>query len=151
VVRNFNDPTAPYNDEIVDENTWKENYDPDDVVKYENINTGDINAVQIGMWVTFRVRSSNNLNIRTLNGSYIEEAAMVGHPRGYFPYQPMSVEGTYKIPESELYNKGFSKSVSERWNLEIPDVPHIKNWFGTRVMYSDVHVNDAYKNGFRVF
>ena len=151
VVRNFNDPSVPYNDEIVDEDTWKDNYDPDNTEKYEQINLGDINAIQIGMWVTFKLRASSNLNIRTLDNSFVDENAMVGHPRGYFPYHPMSVEGTYKLPESQIQNKGFRKSLSERWNIEVPDVPHIKNWFGTRIMYSDVHINDAYKNGFRVF
>lgn len=151
VNRNFNDPSAPYNDEIVDENTWKENYDPNNTEKYEQINLGDVNAIQLGMWVTFKVRSSNNLNIRTLDASNVDETAMCGHPRGYYPYLPMSTEGTYKHPESQVYNKGFTKSLSERWNFELPDVPYIKNWFGTRIMYSDIHVNDAYKNGFRVF
>ena len=151
VNRNFNDPSAPYNDEIVDVNTWKDNYDVSNVEKYEQINLGDVNAVQLGMWVTFKLRSSNNLNIRTLDGSNVDEAAMTGHPRGYYPYHKMSVEGSFKHPESEVYNKGFKKSVSERWNFELPDVPHIKNWFGTRIMYSDIHINDAYKNGFRVF
>lgn len=151
VNRNFNDPSAPYNDEIVDENTWKENYDPNNTEKYEQINLGDVNAIQLGMWVTFKVRSSNNLNIRTLDASNVDEMAMCGHPRGYYPYLPMSTEGTYKHPESQVYNKGFTKSLSERWNFELPDVPYIKNWFGTRIMYSDIHVNDAYKNGFRVF
>lgn len=151
VNRNFNDPSAPYNDETVDENTWKENYDPNNTEKYEQINLGDVNAIQLGMWVTFKVRSSNNLNIRTLDASNVDETAMCGHPRGYYPYLPMSTEGTYKHPESQVYNKGFTKSLSERWNFELPDVPYIKNWFGTRIMYSDIHVNDAYKNGFRVF
>jgi hypothetical protein len=36
---------VPYNDEIVDEDTWKDNYDPDKVEKYEQINLGDINAI----------------------------------------------------------------------------------------------------------
>lgn len=151
VNRNFNDPSAPYNDEIVDENTWKENYDPNNTEKYEQINLGDVNAIQLGMWATFKVRSSNNLNIRTLDASNVDETAMCGHPRGYYPYLPMSTEGTYKHPESQVYNKGFTKSLSDRWNFELPDVPYIKNWFGTRIMYSDIHVNDAYKNGFRVF
>lgn len=151
VIRNFNDPSAPYNDEIVDDNTWKNNYDPANTESFENINLGDINAVQLGMWVTFKVRSSNNLNIRTLDSSNVDETAMCGHPRGYYPYHSMSTEGTYKHPESQVYNKGFSKSLSERWNFELPDVPYIKNWFGTRIMYSDIHINDAYKNGFRVF
>lgn len=149
--RNFNDPSAPYNDEIVDENSWKDNYDVRNTEKYEQINLGDVNAIQLGMWVTFKVRSSNNLNIRTLNASNVEETAMCGHPRGFYPYLPMSTEGTYKHPESQVYNKGFAKSLSARWNFELPNVPHIKNWFGTRIMYSDIHINDAYKNGFRVF
>ena len=149
--RNFQDPSAPYNDEIVDENTWKDNYNPSKTESYENINLGDVNAVQLGMWVTFRVRSSYNLNIRTLDSSNVDEKQMTGHARGYFPYTPMSVEGTFKIPESHIYNKGFSKSLSDRWNNLLPDVPYIKNWFGTRIMYSDIHINDAYKNGYRVF
>ena len=151
LIRNFNSPSAPYNDEIVDENTWKDNYDPEKTESYENINLGDVNAVQLGMWVTFRVRSSYNLNIRTLDSSNVDEKQMTGHARGYFPYTPMSIEGTYKIPESHIYNKGFSKSLSDRWNSLLPDVPYIKNWFGTRIMYSDIHINDAYKNGYRVF
>ena len=151
IIRNFNSPSAPYNDEIVDENTWKDNYNPSKTEDYENINLGDVNAVQLGMWVTFRVRSSYNLNIRTLDSSNVDEKQMTGHARGYYPYAPMSVEGTYKIPESHIYNKGFSKSLSDRWNNLLPDVPYIKNWFGTRIMYSDIHINDAYKNGYRVF
>ena len=151
VNRNFNDPAAPYNDEIVDENSWKDHYDPENPEDYENMNLGDINAIQLGMWVTFKVRSSYNLNIRTLDSSNVDENTMTGHPHGFYPYHDMSVEGTFKHPESQIYNKGFAKSLSERWNFELPDVPHIKNWFGTRIMYSDIHINDAYKNGFRVF
>ena len=149
--RNFQDPSAPYNDEIIKEDCWKEGYDPEEPDKYLEINLGDVNAVQIGTWVTFRVRSSCNLNIRTLDASDVTETAMTGHPRGYYPYNAMEVEGTYKVPDSQIYNKGFRRSLSERWNFELPDVPHIKNWFGTRIMYSDIHINDAYKNGFRVF
>ena len=149
--RNFNDPAAPYNDEIVDEYSWKDHYDPENPEKYEDINLGDINAIQLGMWVTFKIRSSYNLNIRTLDSSNVDENTMTGHPHGFYPYHDMSVEGTFKHPESQIYNKGFAKSLSERWNFELPDVPHIKNWVGTRIMYSDIHINDAYKNGFRVF
>lgn len=149
--RNFNDPSAPYNDEIIDSLSWKEHYDPVNSEEYADINLGDVNAVPLGMWVTFRLRSYNNLNIRTLDGSNIEEAAMSGHERGYYPYYPMSVEGTYKIPDASVYNRGFTKNLSERVNFLVPDVPHIKNWFGTRIVYSDIHINDAFKNGFRTF
>lgn len=149
--RNFCDPGAPYNDEIVQDSTWRDNYDTSEPEKYNQINLGDVNAIQIGTWVTFRVRSSFNLNIRTVDGSDVTITAMTGHPKGYYPYHPMEVEGNYKHADSQIYNKGFSKSVSERFNMELPDVPHIKNWFKTRIMYSDIHINDAYKNGYRVF
>ena len=149
--RNFNDPSAPYNDDIVDTKTWKDNYNPDKTQNYGKINLGDVNAVKLGMWVTFKVRSSNNLNIRTLDGSNVDETAMTGHPRGFYPYYDMISEGTYKHPDSYIYNKGFQKSVGDKWNFETPDVPYIKNWFGTRIMYSDIHITDSYKNGFRVF
>ena len=149
--RNFCDPGAPYNDEIVQTDTWKDHYKTDEPEQYNEINLGDVNAIQIGTWVTFRVRSSYNLNIRTTDGSDVVETAMCGHPRGYYPYNDMLVEGTYKHPDSQVYNKGFSKSLSERFNMELPDVPYIKNWFETRIMYSDIHINDAYKNGYRVF
>lgn len=153
--RNFQDPSAPINDKIVDPNCWKENYEvADNVVKKENfdkINLGDINAVKLGMWVTLTIRSTKNLNIRAIDDSVVDETALTGHPRGFYPYHPITAEGAYKTPEALCYNKGFEKSVSERWNYEVPDVPAIKNDFTNRISYSDVHVNDAFKNGFRVF
>lgn len=153
--RNFQDPSAPINDKIVDPNCWKENYEvADNVVKKENfdkINLGDVNAIKLGMWVTLTVRSTKNLNIRAIDDSVVDETALTGHPRGFYPYHPITAEGAYKTPEALCYNKGFEKSVSERWNYEVPNVPAIKNDFTNRIAYSDVHVNDAFKNGFRVF
>lgn len=153
--RNFQDPSAPINDKIVDPNCWKENYEvADNVVKKENfdkINLGDVNAVKLGMWVTLTIRSTKNLNIRAVDDSVVDETALTGHPRGFYPYHPITAEGAYKTPEALCYNKGFEKSVSERWNYEVPDVPAIKNDFTNRIAYSDVHINDAFKNGFRVF
>lgn len=112
---------------------------------------GDVNAIKLGMWVTLKLRSTRNLNIRALDDSIPDESALTGHDRGFFPYHPLTADGAYKTPEALCYNKGFEKSVSERWNYEVPDVPAIKNDFTNRISYSDVHVNDAFKNGFRVF
>ncbi len=153
--RNFQDPNAPINSQIVDENCWKDNYEVEDgVVKIENfdkINLGDVNAVEMGMWVTFSLISSNNLNIRAIDEHNTDEVALTGHPRAFFPYSGISTDGSYKIPEALCFNKGFNKSVSERYNFEVPDVPAIKNDFTNRIAYSDIHVNDAFKNGFRTF
>lgn len=153
--RNFQDPSAPINDKIVDPNCWQVNYEIADNVlkteKFEDINLGDVNAIKLGMWVTITVRSTKNLNIRGIDDSDTDETALTGHPRGFYPYYPISGEGAYKTPEALCYNKGFEKSLSERYNFEVPNVPAIKNDFTNRIAYSDIHVNDAFKNGFRVF
>ena len=150
IIRNFNDPSAPYNDSIVDPDCWREGYDPDNPDKYSEINLGDVNAVQLGMWLTFNVRSSYNLNIRTIDKSHTDEYVMCGNHRSFYPHYGQLADGNQKIPDSAQYNKGFSKSVSEKYYFEVPDVPYIKQEFQNRVVFSDIHINDAYKNGFRV-
>ena len=148
--RNFNDPSAPYNDDIVDPNSWKDNYDPDKPESYASINLGDVNAIQLGMWLTFNVRSSYNLNIRTVDKSNVDEYIMCGNYRSFYPHYGQLADGNQKIPDSAQLNKGFTKSVSEKYYFEVPDVPYIKQEFQNRIVFSDIHINDAYKNGFRV-
>ena len=63
----------------------------------------------------------------------------------------MSVEGNTKIPNSYLLNSGYSNGLGEKVAFTLPDVPYIKNRFDNRIIYSDIAVNDAFKNGFRVF
>lgn len=155
VNRNFQDPSSPTNDDIVDSKCWAKNYRvEDDVVKKENfdkINLGDVNAIQLGMWVTSQYRSSINLNIRNIDDSIPDEKSLFGTARTFYPYDPISADGCHKIPEALCYNKGYEQSVSSRYNFEVPDVPYIKNRFVTRIMYSDISVNESFKNGFRVF
>lgn len=153
--RNFQDPSAPTNDDIVDPNCWKDHYQvADGVVKTDNfqdINLGDVNAVGLGLYVTLPVRSTMNLNIRALDDSNVDEKALFGHSRSFYPYSPITVAGTYKTAEALCYNKGFEKSLSERSNFEISDVPWIKNEFSNRIAYSNVQVKDAFQNGWRTF
>ena len=153
--RNFQDPSAPTNDEVVDSKCWAQNYEiSDGVLKVENfdkINLGDVNAIQLGMWVTSTYRSSRNLNIRNIDESITDEVALFGQARSYYPYSSINAGGPFKLPEALCYNSGFETSVSERYNFEIPDVPHLKNIFSTRIIYSDIQIKDAFKNGFRVF
>jgi hypothetical protein len=142
VNRNFQDPSSPTNSTIVDEKCWHDNYEvTDGVVKKENfdkINLGDVNAVGLGMWVTFTLRSRYNLNIRALDESMVDEESLFGHPRGFYPYYSITVNGSYKIPEALCYNQGFEKTLSYRYNYEVPDVPWIKNEFSNRIAYSNI-------------
>lgn len=149
--RNFQDPSAPTNDEVVDENTWKDNYDTENTENNAKINRGDVNAIQLGSWITFKVCSSYNLSIRSLDPSYPTEEELTGLKRGFYPLQELSPAGATKIPESSVINGGYSSTTSEKQAFTLPDVPYIKNRFDTRIMYSDISVGDAFKNGFRVF
>ena len=149
--RNFQDLEAPNNDKIVKENTWKENYSIDDLEKNAEINRGDVNAVELGQWITFTIRSSRNLSIRALDISQVSEASLVGHPRTFYPHDDMNTSGSYKIPEALTYNDGFQKSVSDYWNILVPDVPYLQDKFTNRIAYSDISITNSFKNGFRIF
>lgn len=149
--RNFQDPSAPTNDEIVDINTWKNNYDVSNSETNAKINRGDVNAIQLGHWVTFKVRSNINLSIRDLDYSYPAEEGLVGHPRVFYPLYAQNVEGSYKTPESFVINSGISSTTSDKNFFELPNVPYIKNNYETRILYSNIHITDAFKNGFREF
>jgi hypothetical protein len=75
--RNFIDPETPVNDTIIDYQTWKNNYLADDDTSKKkdnaNINRSDVNAVQLGHWVTFKVFSNINLALRSLDKSFASE------------------------------------------------------------------------------
>ena len=149
--RNFQDPEAPNNDVIVNEDTWSDNYEVDQKEKNENINRGDINAVQLGHWVTFKLCSNINLSMRTTDDSHYEENGLTGLSRGFYPLYSRSVTGESKIPESSIVNAGVSSTVGNKYNFLMADVPWIRDEFFTRIMYSDIFINDSYRNGYRVF
>ena len=149
--RNFADSSNPYNDEILDEDTWRNNYDANDSEKLQRINRGDVNAVQLGSWITFKLRSSTNLSIRSIDESNINEKGIFGRPRAWYPYQQDLISGNNKIPESYLYNDGLRSTLNEKYYFNVPEVPYIKNIYQNRIIYSDISINDAYRNGYRVF
>lgn len=150
--RNFQDPSAPNNDIILDWNCWKDNYAYDGKQEdLSNINLGDVNAVELGSWITIKVRSTVNLSIRSIDHSMVSEESLTGHGRSFYPIQAMSVRGEYKVPESTVTNKGFNSTTGRKQYFTLPDSPVIKNKFETRIIYSDIAVNDAFKNGLRVF
>lgn len=149
--RNFQDSSAPTNDVIIEPDTWTENYDIDDQEKTHKINRGDINAVKLGSWITVPVRATRNISLRSTDLSYPTEEGMFGHPRGFYPLQNASPDGSYKMPESGVLNGGFGTTLGERWNYTLPAAPYFKNIYQTRIAYSDIAIGDAFKNGYRVF
>lgn len=151
MVRNFADPSAPYNDEIINVNTWKDEMNLSDADTFNKVNRGDVNAVKLGHWVTVKVCSNVNLSLRSVDHSFASEEGITNKPRAFYPLYARNTSGENKVPESFVYNDGYSVTLSTRYNYEMPDVPAVKNVFVTRVMYSNVAINDAFRNGFRIF
>ena len=151
MVRNFQDPEAPNNDIIVNEDTWIDNYNVSNKEKNEKINRGDINAVQIGHWITFKCCSNINLSMRTTDDSHYEENGLTGLSRGFYPLYSQSVTGESKIPESSIINSGDNVTLGNKFNFLMADVPYLKDIFATRIMYSNIFINDSYRNGYRVY
>lgn len=153
--RNFVDPSTPTNDDIIDPFCWTDNIRYTDGVlekgDVEDINSGDVNAVHLGMWVTIPIRCNMNLSVRSIDESQIDEKQLMGNCRGFFPYHPMLAEAAYKIPEAQCYNKGFEKSVSEKYNMGLADAPAYRNNFSTRIAYSNIKISSQFENAFRTF
>lgn len=153
--RNFQDASSPTNDKILYPETWKDNYNstqsPKDKEGNDKIQKGDINAVKLGSWITIKIKSTNNLSIRTIDESNREEVAIFGHGRKFYPLEPISAEGGQKIPTSYVSNNGFRTNLGIKNFSGFKDKPYIRNEFKNRVLYSNANNTDLNINGYRVF
>ena len=152
--RNFVDSSVPVNDLIIDTKTWKNHYKgflntPAD--EWLKMNKADINTVPMGMWVTFKNLSSYNLGLRSFDRSYVDEQALLGNPRGFYPITGISTKSPQKIEESWILNDGYNATVGQKVHVTAPDVPYTKDQFDNRIMFSNVQVDDDFKNAYRIF
>lgn len=157
IMRNFQDPSVPINDTILDTKGWKANYNGYlangalDSANLAKINRSDVNAVRIGHWATFLVTSNINMCYRTIDDSNSNEYALTGNPKSFYPYSNLNVRGSGKISDSYVYNSGYNSSVNSKTYHIVPNVPYINTIFSNRIMYSDIGVDNSFKNGYRVF
>ena len=152
--RNFVDSSVPINDIIVDSKTWKAHYKgflntPSD--EWLKMNKADINTVPLGTWVTYKCLSSYNLGLRSFDRSYVDEQALLGNPRGFFPITDLSTKSPNKIEDSWILNDGYNATVGQKMHVPAVDVPYIKDQFDNRIMFSNVQVDDDFKNAYRIF
>jgi hypothetical protein len=75
----------------------------------------------------------------------------MGRVRGFYPLQQASADGGYKIPNSYLINDGFGSTVGEKTYFTLPEAPYIQEEFSNRVVYSDVNIENSFKNGYRTY
>lgn len=164
--RNFIDPDVPVNDTIVDSRTWVDHYggyfntlfedkdvSDEDLLKYNwlKINRSDLNTVPLGMWLSYKCMSNYNLGFRAEDRSHVEETALMGNPRSFYPLQDTSTKAANKIEESWILNNGYSATVSRKTNLIAPNIPYIKDMFDNRVMFSNVQTEGNFRNAYRIF
>lgn len=152
--RNFTDSEVPMSTNIIDNNTWRDHYkgyNNTSKTEYESINRGDVNAVQLGLWITYKCLSSYNLGLRSVDDSHFDEIAIHGNPRSFYPNTSLDISPSNKIEESRLLNQGYSATVGEKRYYVAPNVPYIKDIFDTRVMFSNVQREDSFQNAYRIF
>ena len=148
--RNFNDSSLPNNDQIIDMFTWRDHYKIEDSGDWQNILRSDINAVQMGSWITFKVRSSMNYALRSVDHSYVSEEALMGAPRSFYPRSSLLHRGENKMPDSYLYNDAYRASLGFKCYFALQDMNYIKNAFSNRIQYSSIAIQDSYKNNYRM-
>ena len=164
--RNFVDPDVPVNEHILDNHTWKNNYkgysqmkntstadkkDDDAYGYYENINRADLNTVNLGMWVTYKCLSNYNLGLRSEDSTHVDEYALMGNARSFYPFSDMTPVVSHKIEESWLLNDGYSATVGCKREFVALEVPYVQELFDNRVMFSNVQANGDIKNAYRIF
>ena len=147
--RNFNDSSLPNNDQIIQSNTWREHYQSQNPEEWSKISRSDINAVQMGSWITFKLKSSMNYALRSEDHSYVSEEALMGAPRSFYPKSTLLWRGENKMPDSYLYNDAYRASLGFKCYFAQNDINYIKNTFSNRIQYSAVSIQDSFKNNYR--
>ena len=149
--RNFNDPTLPTNDNIIGESiengTKKQSlykhWEPDKLIR------SDVNAVQLGVWIRVFTYSSYPASLRSIDNSFVSEAALMGSPRSFYPHTLEPWRGTYKMPDSYLYNDAFRASLGYKCYYDLQNINYLKNTFSNRIQYSSIAIQDSFKNNYR--
>lgn len=164
--RNFIDSEVPVNDIIIDADTWKDNYwgtsnmvngtkegekVEDGQGDYTDINRADLNTVPLGMWVTYKCLSNYNLGLRSVDTTHIDEYALMGSPRSFYPQSDITTNVSHKIEESWLLNQGYGATVGQKRYFAATNVPYVQELFDNRIMFSNVQAYGDFQNSYRVF
>lgn len=153
--RNFIDPDVPITNDVLRFNTWADNalegFYKTAQEDWNKVNRADVNAVSLGMWVTFKVMSNYNLGIRSEDAQHTDEMALMGNARGFFPKLGISTDCGQKIEDSWLLNSGYNATLGRKNVLINKQQPYYKTDYSNRIMFSNVGVKDSFSNGYRVF
>lgn len=158
--RNFNDPSLPNCDKLVEAEVKDSNNNtissPLEFLKYLNnqndwtkIYRANVNAIKLGSWITIKCKSSMNYALRSTDSSYVSETALMGSERSFYPKSSLKEAGENKKPDSYLYNDAYRATLGFKCYFTLNDINYIKNVFSNRIQYSAISIQDSYKNNFR--
>lgn len=179
--RNFIDPSFPINTEIADTNCWykacRVDLDTQNTI-YQTANDGsdykvrsiakqdvgqnkasvqflnrsDVNAVDLGHTFITKVYSSQNLCIRSTDGSHITERATFGQVRSFYPLRDSGYKVSNKLPDSQIFNGGYEKSLGEQYYVaQVDDIPTLNSNHQNRIIHSEIEEKGSFSNNLRVF
>jgi hypothetical protein len=89
--------------------------------------------------------------LRSYDRTYVDEQALMGNPRAFYPLNDISTKVSTKIEESWRLNSGYSATVGQKTHLAAQNLPYIKDQFDNRIMFSNVQVDDEFRNAYRIF
>ena len=90
-----------------------------------------------------------NYALRSVDHSYVAEEALMGAPRSFYPRTQLLQRGENKIPDSYLFNDAYRASLGFKCYFTLQDVNYIKDTFSNRIQYSEISIQDSYKNNYR--
>lgn len=112
-------------------------------------NLGDLNAIQLGSWFNFNLSTTMNIALRSDDRSYPSEKLQMGQYRSFYPLYSVNIGGSGKIPDSTVYNKGFSISGGVRQYMLNDTESYDNTYYKNRIYYSNVSVDNGLVNGAR--
>ena len=119
--------------------------------KWEKLNISDLNAVPLGKILTYASISNYNLNIRAIDTQRVDEMALFGSARTFYPYSSYTTSPSFKLPDSTLLNAGLNTTQTALPYAEVELVPYIKHLFNNRIAFSKLMQQGGFANGYRVF
>ena len=117
----------------------------------DNCNIGDLNAVQLGTWVSFWIRTDNNYDLRSDDHTNATEKLQMGGWRTSYPQHSLYYGGSHKIKESDAYNFGLSISGGVRQYTCIENDSYDNVYYKNRIFYSNPDITSYFVNGMRIF
>lgn len=156
---NFLDYNTPLNNTIVtreiefksDTSDKSEGYNYYSNIEWENLNVSDWNAVPIGYTFYYPFVSNYNLMLRSVDQLNVDEIALFGSFRSFYPQQQYTDSVAWKLPDSHLLNAGLSATQTCLPHFEVDLVPYVKHTFDNRIAFSEIQQQGGFQNGYRIF